>query len=74
MATDRHFFVITLQWVSPNGSNNVHTHTDAIAIAGRTRQQVFVDIFQRVARDVGAPLNRTTVLFFSLEPNRLSDS
>ncbi|MFE2994187.1 hypothetical protein ACFXG4_04135 [Nocardia sp. NPDC059246] len=64
-------YLITLQWTAPNGSTNVYTET-GITPGGRTREQMYLTIFNRVTAQHGAPPARTSILFFSLEPNNLT--
>jgi hypothetical protein len=72
--TEMHW-VITIQWVHPgNGSNEIAMDHGTIAAGGRTRQQMFNELFGRTAARSGAPVSKTAVLFFSLEPNHIGES
>ncbi|WP_280412635.1 tautomerase family protein [Nocardia asiatica] len=63
-------YVITVQWSASNGLN-VATNSGLIPADGRTRAQMYDDIFASATRHLGAPPAYTSVLFFSLEPNQV---
>ncbi|MFF4026904.1 hypothetical protein ACFYY5_29050 [Nocardia elegans] len=65
-------YVITLQWSDARGINNCGTYSDVISPDGRTRMQLYLDILNHAAREYGAPPDRSSVLFFSLEPNEIA--
>jgi hypothetical protein len=67
-------YLITVQWTAANGGQNVATHSDVISVAGRTRRQLYEAIFAHVTGQQGAPPQRTSVEFFSLEPNTIGGS
>lgn len=71
--TTEFHYIITLQWTAPNGANNIYTES-GIAPGERTREQTYITIFNRVTAQHGAPLARTSVLFFSLAPNDMAES
>jgi hypothetical protein len=62
-------YLITVQWTAPSGGLNVTTNSGVIPADGRTRAQMYDAIFAQMAAQQGAPPQRTSVLFFSLEPN-----
>lgn len=67
--TDHHF-VITIQGTLANGNSGVVTATGAFVVKpGATRAAAYEEILARAAAE--AQLQRTQVLFFSLEPNAL---
>ncbi|WP_280195940.1 hypothetical protein [Nocardia farcinica] len=62
-------YVITVQFNASNGMN-VATSRGVIPRDGRTRAQLFEDIFADAIKQCGAPPVYTSVMFFSLEPNQ----
>lgn len=69
MSNQQFHFIITAQWTGPTGANNVATESGAAIANGRTRGQVFNWIFDQLCAQHGAPRARTSILFFSLEPD-----
>ncbi|MFE5290429.1 hypothetical protein ACFRAQ_36245 [Nocardia sp. NPDC056611] len=65
-------YIITVQWST--SQNNTSTMSGVVPVNGRTREQLYAYIFGQVNTQNGAPPARTSVLFFSLEPNNLAAS
>lgn len=71
--TELHY-LITINWVASNGSLNTSTNDGVIPANGRTRAQLYAAIYAQVTAQQGAPPQRTSVTFFSLEPNTVGVS
>lgn len=66
-------YVLTIQYPAPGGRGfGVSTDSGVfIPGPGQTRVQVYEQLLERMVRATGA--TRTNTLFFSLEPNALSE-
>ncbi len=71
MNNSEYHWLLTMQWTAPNGSLNVWTEAGVIGADGRTRAQLLEFLLTQAASRHGAPPARTSLLFFSLEPNEL---
>ncbi|MGV9666949.1 hypothetical protein [Nocardia niigatensis] len=63
-------YIITVQYTAANGLN-VSTMSGVMAVNGRTREQLYADIYGKVTSHHGAPPARTSVLFFDLAPDKI---
>lgn len=69
----RYHWIITLQVFKPQGGTSfVDCHGTVTPVEGATRKKLFEQAKAHVCKQVGVDPARTTVMYFSLEPDELS--
>lgn len=70
VAIDQFHYIITIQYSGPN-SLEVATMSGTVAAKGRTREQLYMWVFDQAISQTGAPPARSSISYFSLEPDNL---
>lgn len=66
------WFLVTIQWTTTQGRMNFHTHSETIPVDGsRTKKQLYELVYARTCKAAGAPPERTAVLFYNIEMDRI---
>ena len=68
----RYHWILTLQVFKQGGTSFVDTHGTVTPTEGTTRKQLFEQAKAYLCKHVGVDPARTTVMYFSLEPDELS--
>ena len=68
---DEMHYVLTIQWLATAGLN-IATTEGTIRPAGRTRQQLYLSLFDEYIERRGAADQQAVTLHFGLEPNRVA--
>ncbi|MFI9558638.1 hypothetical protein [Nonomuraea endophytica] len=66
----RYMWVITVQWSTGHGFSQATFRNTVLIPAGASRLDIFTQVCELAQREIG--VGSPTVLFFSLEPDRLN--